>query len=160
MAVLRQPRRPGAVSGIPHGGTPCQQGGDAKGFKGRGAHRAVRAAQEHVDHIHAAMDQLVQDSKEFARQTEARVLDLAIHRRSGTQQHSLRWREPGSGGRHIGWHEVEDHLRHCSQLVRERYRGFTAQARSLNQQEKQARAELRRARSERDDALSIEIDLG
>jgi len=130
----------------------CQQGGDVKGFKGRGAHRAVSEAWHEVDSIHAAMAQLVQEAKDLARDVAERVLDLAVHRRSGTQQQSLRWRVPGSGGKHIGLDQVEPLLALCSQHVRQRYIWLTERARGLNEQEKRARSQLRRARSGRDTA--------
>lgn len=129
---------------------PCQHGGVAKGFKGRGEHRPVTQAQRKVDRVHTEMDQLVQEAKDFAFRTGQRLLDLALHRRAGTQQHSLRWREPGSGGRHVGWEEVPNHLAGCSVHLLEWYSAFTRRARALNAQEKLCRADLRRARLARD----------
>ncbi|HET9641858.1 MAG TPA: hypothetical protein VFP68_00515 [Burkholderiaceae bacterium] len=96
------------------------------------------------------MAQLVQETKHLAVQLHLRVIDLALHRRHGTQQHSLRWRRPGSGGAHVAWKQVPDVLVGCSPHVCDRYLAFTDRARALNDEEKRARAELRRARAARD----------
>jgi len=115
---------------------------DLKAFKGRGTPRAVRNALLPVDAIHAAMRSLAQASAELGK----RQLYLALHVRSETGQHSLRWRgyTASDGHRHLSWEQALERIEAQPYTVRQHLQAYDAKARELNELECQARAELRR----------------
>lgn len=120
-----------------------QQHVDLKPFKGRGAGRRLREAQEAVDKIHEEMRQLA----ELSKSVKGRQIYLTVHARASSGQASLRWRRAGTVEKtsHIAWRDLEQWLAPLEWELAQWYRTTNATAVALNEQEKDARAALRTA---------------
>lgn len=133
----------GSGSSSLEAGRGCQHDVDVKGLKGRGVHRAVAQARADVDSIVAEMLRLVRVTRERG----PALLYLCIHKRAGTEQHSVRWRAAGREARHLSWDSLRDVLKDAHSNERAFYLGLDLQARELNQREKVARNHLKHLRA-------------
>lgn len=149
--ALKQPmkQRPdtAAVSaGNQEAGGPicCQPVADAKAFKafkGRGAMGAKLAhLRAELDRIHAEQHNL----SVVTRQVAGRQFYLAVHRRTATGQHSLRWRLANMRrGGHLAWGEMPQQFASLPDQLRDWYGRINDSAHELNEAELRARQSLR-----------------
>ncbi len=121
----------------------CEHGVHTKAFTGKGTgSRRVRQAQDHVDKAH----QRLRDLSAITRNVEGRLFYLAVHLRRATGQLSVRWRHAGSAkNTHLTWDEMEGLFQRLPLALADWYRTADRMARTLNQEEQAARAELRHA---------------
>lgn len=137
------------------GGAHRQHRVDIKAFKGRGTpqaasshvvpsasgSRVLRDAHAAVERLHVEMANLVALTQEI----RGRHVHLCLHRRSATQQVSLRWRCCNTEGAHVPWRQVPDVLRSDSPALQHWYAEVDRRARDLNEQEIAARHALKKA---------------
>lgn len=131
--------------GTVRAGTVCQPRVDVKAFTGKGEARALRLATKAVDDIHDRMRGMAQETVKLGKN----VLYLAVHARSLTNQHSLRWRGyvvvDGKGvHKHLTWGDAEQRIQQYPYEVQAQLQVWDREARELNKAEQAARAQLKR----------------
>ena len=104
----------------------------------------MKRAQAEVDKVHRAQEAL----SRITGTVGGRTFYLAVHRRTGSGQWSLRWRAMGVQGGHIAWSEIEDRFAPLPAQLKGWYRQINARAIALNNAEQLARTVLRNASSE------------
>ncbi|MDZ7903927.1 MAG: hypothetical protein U5L01_15980 [Rheinheimera sp.] len=132
---------------------------DVKAFTGRGTtgtspggravpaaggSRLLRDALAAVARVHGEMIELARLTQEVL----GRDAYLCLHRRTVTQQLSLRWRRADAASAHVPWPQVPDLFHRYSPAMSLWYLEADQQARALNQREKASRYALKHARRE------------
>lgn len=128
----------------------CQQGVDAKAFKGRGQWARFLDAKQLVDRVHAEMEALVGTTLAVP----GRLMYLCAHRRSLTGQVALRWRRAGAQALHLAWQDVEATIAGFGPEHRAWYVKANQMVHELNQREIDARRAMTRAKRSLDSGQS------
>lgn len=93
-----------------------------------------------LDRIHAEQRTL----SVVTRQVAGRQFYLAVHRRSLTGQHSLRWRMANmKRGGHLAWSDMPQHFAAQPHQLRDWYRRINETALTLNESEVRVRGSIR-----------------